>query len=74
MQRDIDGGLRGDYETKDYYHNLKIDQIFTKARKIAWAQIMNDPRIQLLISQEQQAKVKRFKKKQQTQNILAIPK
>ena len=74
MQRDIDGGLRGDYETKDYYHNLKIDQIFTKARKIAWAQIMSDPRIQLLISQEQEAKVKRYKKKQQTQNILAIPK
>ena len=69
MQRDINGGLRGNYEPEDYYHIMRIEDIFDKARKKAWASIMNDPRIQALRNKRTQSKVNRFRKKRQTQQI-----
>ena len=72
MHRDIDGGRRGDYESKDYFHNKKIDQIFQKARRRAWASIMQEPQIQQLIAEQKEAKRKRYLKTKQTTNILSM--
>ena len=74
MYSDIRGGKRGDYETSDYFHNLKIDQVFQNARKAAWAKIMKDPRIQQLRSQQINIKRRKLIKKQETTNILSLPK
>lgn len=35
MNKVIRSGQRGDFQPLDFYHNLKIDQIFQKARKKA---------------------------------------
>ena len=72
MHRDINSGRRGDYESKDYFHNRKIDQIFQKSRRIAWASIMRDPVIQQLIAEQKEAKRKRYLKTKQTTNILSM--
>ena len=72
MNKVIRSGQRGDFQPLDFYHNLKIDQIFQKARKKAWAQIMNDSRIQDLILEERAKKIKRLKKKRETQNIQPV--
>ncbi len=66
MNQDIRNGLRGDYETGDYYHNIQIDRIFTNARRKAWASIMSDPRIRELVRKQKEEKIRRYKKKQQT--------
>ena len=72
MNRIIRTGQRGDYEPMDFHHNIKIDAIFQKARKRAWASIMNDPRIQQLMLIEQQKKLQRYRKKRQTQNLQPV--
>ena len=74
MYDDINAGKRGEYEAGDYYHNMKIDQVFQQARKTAWARIMSDPRIQELRSRQLEVKKRRMRKTQETVNILAIPK
>ena len=74
MYADINAGKRGDFDASDYYHNMKIDQIFQNARKIAWARIMADPRIQELRSRQLEVKKRKLRKQQETVNILAIPK
>ena len=70
MHKDIRDGNRGKYEAADYYHNRKIDFEFQKVRRKAWADIMTDPRIQTLIKEQKDAKRIRYKKTQQTTNIL----
>ena len=72
MNRVIKTGQRGDYETSDFYHNIIIDNIFQKARKKAWASIMDDPRIQELSNKARQRKVSRLGKKRQTQGLEPI--
>ena len=70
MQRDIQNGDRGTFETTDYYHNGKIDQIFQDARRRAWASIMYQPEVQVLINEQKEAKKKRYQKTKETANII----
>ena len=56
----------------DYYHNMQIDRIFQLARRTAWAQIMNDPRIQQLKKEALLRKQSKYRKKEQTRDILSI--
>ena len=72
MHRDIRNGNRGKYQTSDYYHNIIINKIFTKARKIAWASIQMDRDIQELIIQQRDVKLERQQKTQETANILTM--
>ena len=74
MYADIRAGKRGDFDASDYYHNMKIEQVFQQARKTAWARIMSDPRIQELRSRQLEVKKRKLRKQQETVNILAIPK
>ena len=39
MQADIRAGKRGDYNARDYYHNVVIDRLFKDARVLAWNSI-----------------------------------
>lgn len=72
MHRDIRSGNRGEYEGADYFHNKKIDAIFQRARRVAWASIMQDPRIQSLMSEQREAKKKRYRKTKETTNTQSI--
>ena len=72
MNRVIRSGKRGDFEVSDFMHNDLIDKIFTDARKKAWAEIKNMPRVVSLIDQSRLMKIERYKKKKQTQNIQPI--
>ena len=79
MNRVIDSGERGNYESMDFYHNLAIDRIFTEARRKAWAGIMMDPKVQTLINDAKLKKIKRLKKRDLTtqnrlENVLSLPK
>jgi len=72
MHNDIRNGDRGVYEAKDYFHNQKIDQIMQKARGLAWKQIMKDPLIQALITEQVDKRRDRLLKSKQSANILSI--
>ena len=69
MMRLIASGQRSEYEVMDFYHNQKIDQIFQKARKIAWNKIKQDPKIQAIKLEERKKKQKRIQKSQQLDSI-----
>ena len=72
MHNDINSGNRGDYDAMDYFHNLKIDAIFQRARRKAWASIMNDPRIVELQKRKLLIDQSKYRKKEQTSDILSI--
>tara|TARA_R100000781_G_scaffold71379_1_gene44774 strand:- start:231 stop:1058 length:828 start_codon:yes stop_codon:yes gene_type:complete len=72
MQRDRNAGKRGDYEPSDYFHNMKIDQLFQDARRKAWATIMSDPRIEELRKQQLEKKRLRYLKQRDTRNIQPV--
>ena len=72
MHRDIRSGNRGEYEGGDYFHNKKIDIIFQRARKRAWASIMQDPRIQDLMTEQREARKTRLRKTKETSNTQSI--
>jgi len=72
MHRDIRSGNRGEYEGGDYFHNKKIDAIFQRARRTAWASIMQDPRIQSLMTEQREARKKRYRKTKETTNTQSI--
>ena len=72
MHRDIRSGNRGEYEAADYFHNKKIEIIFQRARKRAWASIMQDPRIQDLMTEQREARKTRLRKTKETSNTETI--
>ena len=72
MNRVIDTGQRGDYQPMDFHHNIKIDNIFQKARRKAWASIKQDQRIQQLIEEGRRRKSQRYQKKRETQKLVPV--
>ena len=72
MLRVIKTGQRGEFEAMDFHHNIKIDAIFQRARRRAWASIKKDQRIQDLIEAARDKKVNRYRKKRETQKLLPV--
>jgi hypothetical protein len=72
MEQDRNSGRKADYDSMDYYHNLQIDRIFQEARRNAWAKIMGDPRILELKKEALTRKQAKYRKKDQTRDILSI--
>ena len=72
MYADIKAGLRDQYDARDYYHNIIIDNLFQKARRRAWAQMQTNPEAVELMEEARQKRVRKLAKKQDTRNILNI--
>ena len=72
MRADIRAGNRGQYNARDYYHNIMIDKLFQRARRRAWAQMRDNPEAQQLMEEARQKRVRKLTKKQETRNILNI--
>ena len=72
MYKDIRDGKRAQYDARNYWHNGKIDQLFQKARKRAWASIMSDREVAALIKEQRDAKLDKVLKLRDTTNILNI--
>ena len=70
MRQDIKDGKRAEYDARNYWHNGKIDQLFSEARKKAWAQIMMQEDIQLVIKEQTDKKRAKLLKMRDTTNIL----
>ena len=74
MKKDIRDGKRGLYDARNYWHNGKIDQIFQKARRKAWASIMQTPEVAEVIAEQKEKKRQKRLKRKETTNILNINK
>lgn len=72
MYSDIKMGLRDQYDARDYYHNIIIDNLFQKARRRAWAQMRENPEAIELMEESRKKRVRKLTKKQETRNILNI--
>ena len=73
MQKDIRDGNRAKYDARNYWHNGKIDQLFQQARKIAWAQIMDNPDVREIIDEQKNKKRAKLLKMRETTDILNLP-
>ena len=74
MRTDIKSGRRGDFDTRDYYHNRIIERIFYNARRQAWAKISSQPNVRRVILEQREQEIARIEKRTDTANILNIPK
>ena len=72
MYRDIRAGKRGQYNARDYYHNIIIKRMFDKARKRAWREISDEAGIAQLIREQRMKKDLQLAKKDQTATLLNI--
>ncbi len=57
MQKDLRSGLRDKDPMKSYYHTKKIQQIFTRARRKAWALMQQDAEVRAIREEEKQLKL-----------------
>ena len=69
MQADIRAGKRGEYNARDYYHNIVIDRLFKAARKRAWDSIKYQPNIEALIAEQYGKKQKQVEKRFASYNL-----
>ena len=69
MEKDIRDGKRGDFESKDYWHNQQIGIIFNRAKKNAWINIKYQPEVVELASIQRNKKQTRKQKAAQTSSI-----
>ena len=72
MYKDIKGGLRSQYDARDYYHNIIIDRLFQRARRRAWAQLSSNPEAMQLMEEERLERVRKITKKDETRNLINI--
>ena len=70
MYEDIRFGKRGQYDSRDYYHNIVIKRLFDRARRVAWSNIKTELPIRKEILEQDAAKEIRELKQVQTANIL----
>ena len=74
MNYDLDNGNRQLDPMKSYLHNQLIHQIFTRARKIAWAQMTQDRDVQAQIEKGKKLKIQQNRRLQETQGLLQMNK
>ena len=72
MYQDRASGRRGDFEPRDYYHNIIIKNLFEEAKRIAWSQISDDSNIQILQAKNSSQKLSRKLKQLETTNARSI--
>ena len=72
MNYDLDNGNRQLDPMKSYLHNQLIHQIFTRARKIAWAQMMQDRDVQRQIEKGNELKLQQNRRLRETQGLLQM--
>ena len=70
--KDIRSGNRGEYENKDYYHNIKIRQLMDSIRRYAWYSISDDPEVQEEITKQRTATYRRSQKKRESLGLKPI--
>ena len=66
MYNDIRSGRRADYNARDYWHNQRIDALFQRARRIAWAKIKREEFISQVILEQLTKKAERERKRNLT--------
>ena len=72
MEKDIRDGNRDKYEAMDYYHNLKIAQLFDIARQKAWNEIKGEDLVLDLSATQLGKKLERKKKTTKTSELTPI--
>ena len=72
MYEDIRFGKRGQYDARDYYHNIIIKRLFDRARRVAWSNIKTELDIVQVIQEQDAAKEIRELKQVQTANLLTM--
>ena len=72
MYADIKAGLRSQYDSRDYYHNIIIDRLFQRARRRAWAQLTSNQEAMQLMEEERLKRVRKIAKKGETRNLINI--
>jgi len=57
MRADIRAGNRGQFNARDYYHNIVIDRLFKNTRRLAWNSIKYREDILKIIQEQKQKKL-----------------
>ncbi len=72
MNADLNSGRRELDPMKSYLHNKLIRRLFDKARKKAWAEMMQNSEVQRLIDEENQLKALQNRRLKQTREVESV--
>ena len=72
MHADLERGDKGYEPMKDYIHNKLIKQVFDKARRMAWAKMLQDTGVQKLVNEQRQKKIRGQQKLDETTRLLQM--
>ena len=70
MRADIRAGNRGQFNARDYYHNIVIDRLFKETRRLAWNSIKYREDILRLIQEQKQKKLEQKFKLTESASLL----
>jgi len=70
MRADIRAGNRGQFNARDYYHNIVIDRLFKQARVLAWNSIKYRPHIYNLRMEQERTDLAQRYKQMESINLL----
>ena len=70
MRADIRAGNRGQFNARDYYHNIVIDRLFKRTRIAAWNSIKYREDIYNIIEEQRAKKQSQQFKSSQTYNLI----
>ena len=74
MEYDRDNGLKF-IDPKKYAHNIRIKKLFDAAKKKAWASLLNDPKVKILMEEEKKKRILELKShKQSIEKVINIRK
>ena len=72
MRADIRAGNRGQFNARDYYHNIVIDRLFKETRRLAWNSIKYREDVLSLIQEQKQKKLEQKYKTKQSSSLLTM--
>jgi hypothetical protein len=74
MQADLRAGNRHMEPMKAYFHNVKIQQIFNRARREAWAELQQEADVKYLMEQQRKRKLENQRSLNETSSLLKMSK
>ena len=71
MEKDRRNGDRGNFEPRDYYHNIVLRELFNSIKDEAWENMLDDPEVMALRAEQIRRKDARIWKQFETSQLVS---
>ena len=72
MNEDLRAGRREMEPMKAYYHTAKIKQIFERARKQAWLEMMKEVEVQTMVAEQNRIELQNRRRRRESTQLESL--